>query len=300
MFAPPFLYYRARSLGEACELLTRHPGAKLLAGGHSLIPLLKLRLAAPPALVDIGRLAELKGIDLVDDTLRIGALTTHAELAASPLLRARCPVLAEAAALIGDPQVRNRGTIGGNVAHADPAADLPPVLVCLEAQLTSVGPGGERRLAASEFFQGLMATALTDREVLTTITVPVIAAGTGTAYVKFPHPASRYAVVSAAARLTMRGNVCTQARLVLGGIGPRPLRAPSVEAALEGRPLDPARIAEAATGVAHDLGGEVTGDLFASAAYRRAMAAVYARRALTTALERAAGQDAAARDPHQA
>src|ERR1700730_16409340 len=156
MYAADFNYYRAGSVAEAGDLLKKHPGAKLLAGGHSLIPLLKLRLAAPPALIDIGRIAELKGVTVRDGTVRIGALTTHADLAASAELRKHCPALAEAAKQVGDPAVRNRGTIGGNVAHADPASDLPTVLTALGARFTVTGPGGTRTIDAASFFTGMM------------------------------------------------------------------------------------------------------------------------------------------------
>jgi carbon-monoxide dehydrogenase medium subunit len=151
MYAADFNYYRAGSVAEAGDLLKRNPGAKLLAGGHSLIPLLKLRLAAPPALIDIGRITELKGVTVRDGTVRIGALTTHADLAASAALREHCPALAEAAAHVGDPAVRNRGTIGGNVAHADPASDLPTVLTALSARFAVTGPDGSRTVDANGF-----------------------------------------------------------------------------------------------------------------------------------------------------
>src|SRR5215467_4793150 len=177
MFASSFDYYRAKSVAEAGELLRKNPGAKLLAGGHSLIPLLKLRLASPAALIDIGRIAELRGISANSGVVRIGALTTHAELAASPVIRDACPALAEAAKMIGDPAVRNRGTIGGNVAHADPASDLPTVLVALNARLVAEGPNGKRTLDAADFFQGMMVTALEQHEILTAIEFPAHSAG---------------------------------------------------------------------------------------------------------------------------
>ncbi len=195
MYASDFAYYRAGSLAEAGQLLQQHPDAKLPAGGHSLIPLLKLRLATPPALIDIGRLDELKGISVTDGRVRIWALTTHAELAASSELAARCPALAEAAGLIGDPAVRNRGTIGGNVAHADPASDLPTVLRALDATIAVTADGGERSIPAADFFEGMMETALGDHDIVTAIEVPAASAGQGQAYIKFSHPASRYAVV---------------------------------------------------------------------------------------------------------
>src|SRR4051794_35256771 len=166
MFTPSFDYYRASSVAEAQKLLQQHPGAKVIAGGHSLIPLMKMRLMAPPGLVDIGRIQELKGITAAGQTIRIGALTTHTELASSPALKAGCPMLAEAAAQIGDAQVRNYGTIGGNVAHADPASDLPTVLLALGARFTAAGPRGQRTINADDFFTGMMTTALADDEIL--------------------------------------------------------------------------------------------------------------------------------------
>jgi aerobic carbon-monoxide dehydrogenase medium subunit len=287
MYAGTFDYYRARSLADARQLLAAHPGAKVLAGGHSLVPLLKLRLAAPPAVVDIGRVPELRGITRSGDAIRIGALTTHAELAASSELRGAAAALAEAAAVVGDPAVRNRGTIGGNVAHADPASDLPTVLVALGARMIAAGAQGERTIDADQFFTGIMTTALGDDEILQAIDVPAAARGQGSAYEKFAHPASRYAVLGAAALLTTQKGICTAARVALGGLLPHARRAPSVERALIGKPPNAETIAAAAELAASDLGGDVTGDLFASAEYRAAMAPVYIKRALATAVARA-------------
>src|SRR5499427_9039691 len=199
MYSADFDYHRARSLAEVHSLLAAHPDAKLLAGGHSLIPLMKLRLAAPSALIDIGRIPELRGISASGGTIRIGALTTHAELAASADLAKSAAALSEAAAQVGDPAVRNRGTIGGNIAHADPASDLPTVLVALGAHIHVVGPRGERTIDAAHFFTGIMATALAEDEIVSSVVVPAAARGEASAYVKFPHPASRYAVVGTAA-----------------------------------------------------------------------------------------------------
>ena len=287
MYAATFDYYRARSLADARQLLAAHPGAKVLAGGHSLVPLLKLRLAAPSAVVDIGRVPELRGITRSGDAIRIGALTTHAELAASPDLRGAAAALAEAAAVVGDPAVRNRGTIGGNVAHADPASDLPTVLVALGARMIVAGAQGERTIDADQFFTGLMTTALGDGEILQAIDVPAASRGQGSAYEKFAHPASRYAVVGAAALLTIQNHTCTAARVALGGLLPHARRAPSVERALIGKPSNAETIAAAAELAASDLGGDAIGDLFASAEYRAAMAPVYIKRALATAVARA-------------
>ena len=287
MYAPDFAYFRAGSLAEAGQLLREHPGAKLLAGGHSLIPLLKLRLTTPPALIDIGRLDELKGIRVPDGRVRIGALTTHAELAASSELVERCPALAEAAGLIGDPAVRNRGTIGGNVAHADPASDLPTVLCALDATVVVTAAGGERSIAAGDFFEGMMETALGDHDIVTAIEIPAAPAGQGQAYVKFSHPASRYAVIGAAATVTLADGTISTAAVALGGLVPVATRAGSVEQALAGQAPSADTIAAAAAAVSADLGDDLIGDIYASAEYRRAMAPVCVKRALRAAIERA-------------
>jgi len=287
MYAADFDYYRAGSVAEAGDLLKKNPGAKLLAGGHSLIPLLKLRLAAPPALIDIGRIAELKGVTVRDGTVRIGALTTHAELAASASLREHCPALAEASAQVGDPAVRNRGTIGGNVAHADPASDLPTVLTALSARFAVTGPNGSRSVDASGFFQGMMATALGEHDLLTAIEIPARLPGQGMAYVKFSHPASLYAVIGAAAILSVAGGKCSAAAVALGGLVPRPVRAAAVEKALGGQALSGETIAKAASQVSQDLGTDILGDIYASAGYRQAVAPVWVKRALTLAASRA-------------
>ena len=287
MYSSNFDYYRARSLADAHALMAAHPGAKVLAGGHSLVPLLKLRLAAPLALVDIGRVPELRGIKRQGDHISIGALTTHAELAASADLRASAQALSEAAAMIGDPAVRNRGTIGGNVAHADPASDLPTVLVALNARMIVSGPKGERSITADEFFTGIMMTALDDTEILTSVHVPASVGGQGSAYEKFSHPASRYAVVGAAALISVKDGTCSAARVAIGGLLPNARRTAAVESALVGKALSDAAISEAAGKVAADLGSDVSGDLFASADYRAAIAPVYLKRAIAAAAARA-------------
>lgn len=286
MYASTFDYYRARSLADVHALIAAHPGAKLLAGGHSLVPLLKLRLAAPSAVIDIGRVAELRGIARQGDVVRIGALTTHAELAASTELRTAAQALAEAAAWVGDPAVRNRGTIGGNVAHADPASDLPTVLVALDARIVAAGPKGERLVAAGEFFTGIMTTVLADDEILTAVQVPVSARGQASAYEKFSHPASRYAVLGAAASITVKDGTCSGARVAIGGLLPSARRLAAVEKALVGKALNDETIEAASAEVSADLGNDVSGDLFASAEYRSAMAPIYVKRAVATAAGR--------------
>ena len=287
MFPAQITYHRAGSVAEAVQLLSNNEGAKLLAGGHSLLPLMKLRLAAPAVLVDIGRIEALKGISASGGGITIGALTTHAEVASSDLVQQHAPVLAEAAALVGDPAVRNRGTIGGSVSHADPASDQPTVLTALGATFNVTGPGGDRSIAAADFATGLLENALAENEVLTSISVPSVPSGAGSAYVKFPHPASRYAVVGAAAVLAVSGGTCSSASVVVGGVETTPARAASVEAALVGSDLSDAALDAAAAAVGGDLNGDPMGDVFASAEYRRAMAAVYVRRALGAAASRA-------------
>ena len=286
MYASNFNYLRAASIAEAGELLRQHPGAKILAGGHSLIPMLKLRLTAPSMLVDIGRIAEMKGIIVIGGSLRIGALTTHAELASSPLVREHVPALAEAAGHVGDPAVRNRGTIGGNVAHADPASDLPTVLTALGARFELVGQAGVTTCTPETFFQGMMATAVGEHDVVTAIEIPLKTAGQGMAYVKFDHPASRYAVIGVAAVLTTAGGRCTAASVAVGGLVPKPVRASSVEQALVGQALSPETIAAAAPLVSNDLGRDILGDIYASAEYRKAVVPVYVKRALVAAASR--------------
>ena len=288
MFAAEFDYYRAGSIDEAQQLLRAHPGAKLLAGGHSLIPLMKMRLATPSAVIDIGRIGELKGISRKGASLRIGSLTTHAALASSPELASACPILAEAAAMVGDPQVRNVGTIGGNIAHADPASDLPAALLALDATIHAAGPKGARTIPITEFFQGMMTTALGPDEILTAIEVAPRSAGQGMAYVKFRHPASGYAVVGAAAVISIADGTVTAARVAIGGLLPAAVRCGAVERAIERQRVGAESVARAAAEVQGALNDDVMGDIFASAEYRKAMAPVYVGRALTSAASRAA------------
>ena len=288
MYPANLAYHRANTVAEAVALLAEIEDSKLLAGGHSLIPLLKLRLASPAALIDISRIEGIRGITRENESVRIGALTTHSELASSSDLRAACPLVSEAAALVGDPAVRNRGTIGGNLAHADPGSDLPTVAVALGAAIEATGPNGSRSIAAGDFFEELMSTALDDGEVMTAVRVPAMQQGQGTAYAKMLHPASRYAVVGAAAVLTVAGGRCTAASVAVGGVESTPVKAASVEAALIGSALDSDSIAQAAKAVAADLTGNAIEDVFATGSYRKAMAEVYLRRALTAAAQRAA------------
>ena len=429
MYTPEFDYHKAGSVAEAIELLGSHPDARLLAGGHSLIPLMRLRLARPATLIDIGGVAELKGISINGDTIRIGALTTHGEIASSHAMRNANPMMAEAANGIGDPQVRNRGTIAGNIAHADPASDWGTVLTALEASIEVQGPNGSRTVAVEDFFQGPFTTALADNEVITAIQVPALSShvhngghghgheepaaaahdhghghpheepaaeaqdhghghpheepaaaahdhghdhpheepaaaahdhghdhpheepaaaahdhghdhpheepaaaahdhghdhpheepaaaahdhghghpheepaaeaqdhghehgpsladihGEVGEYAKMAHPASFYPVVGGAVIITVENSRCTAARIAVGGLVPKPLRARSVEAALTGKELTEANISEAVSHLADDLGDDIIGDIFASAEYRRVMAPVEVKHALYHAI----------------
>ena len=287
MYPANTTYHRAGSVSEAVQLLAANEGAKVLAGGHSLIPMMKLRLASPAALVDIGHIATLKGVTAVGDALSIGALTTFAEIASSDLVKERAPLLAEATGLVGDPAVRNRGTIGGNVSHGDPASDPPTALAALGATYNVAGPSGQRSIAASDFPTGLLENVLEENEILTGVSVPSIPSGAGSAYLKFPHPASRYAVVGAAVIIAAQDGACSSASVVVGGVETTPTRAASVEAALVGSDLSDGALDAAAAALAGDLTGDPMSDIFASDEYRKAMAEVYLRRALGIAVSRA-------------
>ncbi|MEM7331339.1 MAG: xanthine dehydrogenase family protein subunit M [Chloroflexota bacterium] len=283
MYPPKFDYHKANTVQEAISLVKESDG-KFIAGGHSLIPAMNLRLADPGTLVDISRLNDMKGIGGGNGVISIGALTTHAMVAASEVLP---DALTEAAGMIGDPQVRNRGTVGGNVAHADPASDLPTVLMALRASFHMTSESGERSASSDEFFIDLFETALGENDVLTSISLAEEGANTGSSYQKLFNPASRYAMVGAAAQVTIENGTITAAGVAVGGLTPKATRASSVEAALVGQPANDATIASAAAAVANDLDDEVMGDIHASADYRRMMAPVFVRRALETAVSRA-------------
>ncbi len=270
MYSSSFEYFRPKTLAEAARLLKKHRGSRLLAGGHSLLPAMKFRLASAKALVDLGAVRGLSGITAKGKSLEIGATTTHAEIAASPLVRKFCPILAEAAAQIGDLQVRNRGTIGGSIAHADPAADFPTVLVALGATVLAKGPRGARKIPAEKFFVDLFTTALKSGEIVTAIVVPTYGKGTGGAYLKHPHPASRYAVVGVAAIVERKNGRTVRSTLVVGGATPNPVRVESPEK-IAGAIQDP------------------LSDHYASGEFRVHLATVLAKRALEAAAERAKG-----------
>lgn len=286
MHPASFGYHAPRSLEEAFDLLQEHgEDAKVLAGGHSLLPAMKLRLTRPDYLIDLRRIPGLRGIRTDRGGLVVGALTTHAEVAASETVRRVVPGLADTAAVIGDLQVRNRGTMGGSAAHADPAADLPVTLTAMDAAFVLASRTGERVVSADDFFVDFFTTALEPHEILTEVRIPEPPAGAGTSYAKLPHPASGYVVVSAAASLQVDGNgVCAGARVVLGGVAGAPPRAAATEAALLGRQLTRETAAAAAARAADGL--DPHPDSYADEEYKRHMAVVYAGRAIEAAAGR--------------
>ena len=287
MFAAEFEYRKAGSIADAVRLLSENPDAKLLAGGHSLIPLMRFRLARPEVVIDIGGIDGLRGITVAGDHINIGALTTHAEIAASAEVQQANGLLAEAAGGIGDPAVRNRGTIGGNLAHADPASDWPTVLTALGATVSVQGPSGSRTIAVGDFVEDAFSTALASDELITTVIVPVLAANQRAEYAKMAHPASFYAVVGGAVVVTMDGNRCTAASVAVGGLTPRPVKAAAVEQALSGTTLTMDSIADATSRLSEDIsaaGVDIIGDVYASADFRASVAPVEVKHALLHAI----------------
>jgi carbon-monoxide dehydrogenase medium subunit len=281
-----FDYHPATTIEEAIALLQQYgDDAKVLAGGHSLIPAMKLRLSQPGHLVDIGRVPGLSYIREEGNAVVVGALTTYTTLGCSELLARRYPIIPEAINQIADQQVRNRGTIGGSISHADPAGDLPAVVLALKAEIVAQGPKGTRTVPIDDFLVGTFTTALEPDEIVTAIRFPIPAAHTGSAYEKLANRASHYAVVGSAAVVTLGGDgTCTSASVAITGAATEITRASAVEAALVGKNLDEATIAEAATHAPEGL--ELIADIHGSAEYRRQMTSVITRRALTRALER--------------
>jgi aerobic carbon-monoxide dehydrogenase medium subunit len=289
MYPAAFEYHAVASVQDALGLLGRYKDdAKLLAGGHSLVPMMKLRLAQPKHIIDLRKVPGLAGIKEEGGAAVIGAMTTHWQMESSAALKAKWPILAETASVIGDPQVRNLGTFGGSLAHADPAADQPATVIALGAEFVCQGPKGRRTVKVDDWFQGLMATALREDEILIEVRVPAWPAGTGTAYMKFPHPASRFAVVGVGAVVTLdKDGKCTRAGVGVTGAGTRAVRAKGVEALLAGKRLDAGAI-EAAAQKAAD-GVDVQADLQGSVEYKQHLCRVFAKRAITKAVERARG-----------
>ena len=289
MIPGAFEYHAAKSVDEALKLLGQYgDDAKLLAGGHSLIPALKLRLQSVGHLIDLGRISGLDAIKEAGGKIAIGALATHESIESSKLLREKCPLLADCAGHIGDVQVRNRGTIGGSLSHADPAADYPAAVLALEAEIEATSSKGKRTIAADGFFVDMLQTSLQAGEIVTEVRVPVIAKGTGSAYVKVMQPASGFAIVGVAALVTLDGSgKISKARVGVTGAAVKAFRAKETENALTGKAADDASIAAAASKAAD--GVETSGDIFASSEYRAHLTRVYARRALAAAVAKARG-----------
>ena len=285
MIAQEFDYATPASLKDALGLLSGD-NVKVLAGGMSLIPLMKLRLSTPGQLVDIGRIPDLNYIREDGGKLRIGATSTHYQIESSAAVRAHCPLLADAASHIGDIQVRNMGTIGGSIAHADPAADYPASLLALEARVGLVKAKGQREIAIADFFVDTFTTALEPGEIVREVIVPVDEQAIGTSYQKMLQPASGFAIVGVAARVRKSGGKIAMARVGVTGLSGKPYRATNVEKALEGTAGSATDVQKASALVAD--GVDANSDLHASADYRKHLARVYAMRALTVALSRTA------------
>ena len=283
MIPSAFEYERASSVDDALAKLAATSGTgKLIAGGHSLVPLMKFRLNEPSTLIDIARIPGLAGVREQAGALEIGAATVHHDVATNSVLQAQCPVVSDAAATIGDPQVRNRGTLGGSLAHADPAADYPAVMLAVDAEIVMQGPDGGRVVSAADFFQGLFTVDLSADEIITAVRF----APTRTAsYAKLYQRASRFAIVGVAAALDVADGAVRSARVGLTGAGSHAVRLTAVEEALVGRAATPEAVAETAEGAGAGL-EDINDDIHASEAYRRAMIPVFTKRALVGAVAR--------------
>ena len=286
MIPASFDYLTPASLGEAIEALVSHgEDAKVIAGGHSLLPMMKLRLARPGILVDLSRIPGISGIQQAGDHITIGTLTTHYQIESSDLLREKCPLLPQTARVIGDAQVRNRGTIGGSLAHADPAADMTASLLALAGELRVRGQEGDRWIQAEDFFLGLMTTAIKPNEILTEVRIPVLSDRAGTSYQKVAQKASGFAIVGAAVHLRMNGGLCAEIGVGVTGLGSTPFRARGVEDGLKDKKLGPAIIEAASSQVTH--GVDPLEDIHASAEFRAHLARVSTARAIEEAAQRA-------------
>ncbi len=287
MYPVEFEYQAPGTVAEAVALLEQNEDAKILAGGHSLLPMLKLRLSQPSLVIDLGRIPGLSEITEDGGTVKLGAMTTQVTIQDSDLVRRLAPLLAETAEHVGDPQVRNRGTIGGTLAHGDPAADQTASFLALGGSITVIGPNGEREIAADDLFLDMMTTSLEPNEVLVSVRVPVQGAHTGSAYEKFANPASGYAIAGVAAVITLgEDGTCVAARVAITGASSKATRATGVEEALQDKRLDDAAIAAAAEHAAEGL--SLISDLHASEDYRAHLAKVCTRRAVARAVGRAA------------
>ena len=287
MIPPSFEYYAPTTAEEAISLLQElGPEAKILSGGMSLIPLMRLRLAAPRYLIDINRIAGLAEIKETDGFLRIGALAREAELERSALVRSKYPILVETAAVIGDPLVRNRATVGGNLAHADPANDHPATMLALAAEVVATGPTGERRIPITSFFPEFFATALDPTEILTEIRIPIPPSRSGGAYVKLERKVGDFATAGVAAQLTLgRDDVCDQVRIGLTNVGSMPIEAQLAEEVMRGKKIEPEVVRRAAQLAAE--ASDPSADLRGSVEYKRDLVRVLTIRALNRALEQA-------------
>ncbi len=289
MIPATFEYHAPSNLKEAIRLLGEHNSeAKILAGGHSLLPMMKLRFAAPAHLIDLNRVPELKGIREQGGMIRIGAMTTENEIIASELLRTKCPLLPEAARQIADPQVRNCGTVGGDIAHGDPGNDHPAIALATEASFVLTGPKGERTVSADGFFLGTYSTQLQADEILTEIRVPAIAKGTGWAYCKLKRKTGDFATAAAAVQLQLDGNTCKKIVIALTNVAPTALKAKDAAALLTGKTIDDKLIEQAAQKVMSIC--DPAEDLRGDREYKTHMAAEMTRRAIRLALERAKGK----------
>ena len=287
MIPRAFEYHAPQSIPDALGLLDRlGDDARLLAGGHSLLPMMKLRFAAPAHLIDLGRIAELRGVREEGGTLRIGAMTAEHDILASKLLQERCPLLVEAAGLIADPQVRYKGTLGGDISHGDPGNDHPAIMLVLGASFVLRSSGGERVVPASAFFLGPYATAMSPGEIMTEVRIPVPAPGTGCAYAKLKRKVGDFATAASAVLLRMKGDTVADVAIALTNVGPTALKATAAEDSLKGKALDDASIGEAAR-LAMDICDPAT-DQRGDAEYRTAMAGEMTQRALRIAYSRAA------------
>ena len=290
MYSGEFAYYAPTTLGEALTLLNNaKPEVKVLAGGQSLLPLLKLRLAEPATLVDVSQVPDLRQISDSGNTVTLGAMTSYFQAIDSPIVQRRVPLIVQTLRQVGDPQVRARGTIGGSLAHADPAGDLPAAAMALDAEIHAVSSDGSRTIPAASFFVDLLTTALRPNEIVSKVSFTATdQPATGTAYVKHRHPASGYAVVGIAAvvRLAADGT-CQEARVGITGVGTHAARARGVEQAMAGRPLDPASVVAATASAADGL--DLMSDSYASADFRAHLARVLTKRAILEAAGRARG-----------
>ena len=287
MIPANFEYFAPKTMMEAVNLLAQHgEDCKVLAGGHSLLPAMKLRLTQIPVVIDIGKLSDLNYIKIDGGTIRIGAMTTHGAIATSADIQQHCPLLAECAAQIGDQQVRNRGTMGGSLVHADPAADWPAAALALNAELVLKSASGERVVKAADFFLDMLTTDVQANELLTEIRIPIPAQPKASAYLKVAQAASGFAIVGVAAQLEMDGNTIKSVSIGVTGLAPKAYRATSVEAALIGAVLDEATLSAAAANADADA-SDAMGDIHASEDYRRHLARVYTKRAVLAAAAKA-------------